>query len=241
MSERSGGRATDELRPVTIEPGFVRTATGSALISCGGTRVICTASVQESVPRWMAGRGTRLDDGRVRDAPRVHRRAQAARHLQGQAGRPRRRDPAPDRALAARRRRPRARSASARSTSTATSWRPTAAPAAPRSPAATSRSRWPAAASSSDGLLDAAPADRQHRRGLLRRRRRCPAARPRLSRGLDRRGRRERRHDRRGRPRRGPGHGRAHPALARPTSTSCSRSRRPASRACARRRKPPLA
>jgi ribonuclease PH len=42
---------------VTIEPGFVRTATGSALIACGGTRVICTASVEESVPRWMAGQG----------------------------------------------------------------------------------------------------------------------------------------------------------------------------------------
>jgi ribonuclease PH len=53
--ERSGGRAPDELRPVAIEPGFVRTATGSALISCGETRVICTASVQESVPRWLAG------------------------------------------------------------------------------------------------------------------------------------------------------------------------------------------
>jgi ribonuclease PH len=56
--ERSGGRAADQLRPVTIEPGFVRTAAGSALISCGGTRVICTASVQESVPRWMTGRGS---------------------------------------------------------------------------------------------------------------------------------------------------------------------------------------
>ena len=56
--ERSGGRAADELRPTTIEPGFMRTATGSALISCGETRVICTASVQESVPRWMAGRGS---------------------------------------------------------------------------------------------------------------------------------------------------------------------------------------
>jgi ribonuclease PH len=55
--ERSGGRAPDALRPVTIEPGFMRTATGSALITCGGTRVICTASVQESVPRWMAGQG----------------------------------------------------------------------------------------------------------------------------------------------------------------------------------------
>jgi ribonuclease PH len=54
---RSGGRGPDELRPVTIEPGFVRTATGSALIACGGTRVICTASVQDSVPRWLAGQG----------------------------------------------------------------------------------------------------------------------------------------------------------------------------------------
>jgi ribonuclease PH len=57
MSERSYGRAADQMRPITIEPGFVRTATGSALISVGETRVICTASVQESVPRWMAGRG----------------------------------------------------------------------------------------------------------------------------------------------------------------------------------------
>ena len=54
---RDGGRAPDALRPTTIEPNFVPTATGSALITCGGTRVICTASVQESVPRWMTGRG----------------------------------------------------------------------------------------------------------------------------------------------------------------------------------------
>jgi len=46
------------MRPVTIEPGFVRTADGSALISIGETRVICTASVDEEVPRWMRGRGT---------------------------------------------------------------------------------------------------------------------------------------------------------------------------------------
>ncbi len=55
--ERSYGRGPDQLRPVTIEPGFVRTATGSALISMGETRVICTASVQQSVPRWLAGSG----------------------------------------------------------------------------------------------------------------------------------------------------------------------------------------
>src|SRR5271170_5860351 len=56
---RSYRRSPGELRPCTIEPGFMRTATGSALISMGETRVICTASVQESVPRWMAksGRG----------------------------------------------------------------------------------------------------------------------------------------------------------------------------------------
>jgi ribonuclease PH len=54
---RSYGRAPDVLRPVEILPGFVRTATGSALISAGETRVICTASVEESVPRWMAGQG----------------------------------------------------------------------------------------------------------------------------------------------------------------------------------------
>ena len=56
-TERSYGRAPDELRPTEIEPGFVRTATGSALISVGETRVICTASVQNSVPRWLAGSG----------------------------------------------------------------------------------------------------------------------------------------------------------------------------------------
>jgi ribonuclease PH len=54
---RSYGRGAAWLRPTSIEPGFMRTATGSALISMGETRVICTASAQESVPRWMAGKG----------------------------------------------------------------------------------------------------------------------------------------------------------------------------------------
>jgi ribonuclease PH len=55
--QRSYGRSPDELRPVSFDPGFVRTATGSSLISMGETRVICTASVQESVPRWLVGAG----------------------------------------------------------------------------------------------------------------------------------------------------------------------------------------
>jgi ribonuclease PH len=57
QSPRSYDRAAHELRPIEIEPGFVRSATGSALISAGETRVICTASIEESVPRWMAGQG----------------------------------------------------------------------------------------------------------------------------------------------------------------------------------------
>jgi ribonuclease PH len=57
VERRSDGRLPHELRPVSITPGFVRTATGSALFAQGGTRVICTASAVESVPRWMQGQG----------------------------------------------------------------------------------------------------------------------------------------------------------------------------------------
>ncbi len=58
VTTRSHGRRAHELRPTTITPDFVSTATGSVLIAQGETRVICTASVEESVPRWMEGRGT---------------------------------------------------------------------------------------------------------------------------------------------------------------------------------------
>jgi ribonuclease PH len=55
--DRRDGRAPDELREVVITPGFVRTASGSCLFQAGGTRVICTATVDEDVPRWMVGQG----------------------------------------------------------------------------------------------------------------------------------------------------------------------------------------
>jgi ribonuclease PH len=51
------GRRPDELRELTIEPDFVEQADGSALISFGRTRVLCTASVDEGVPRWLVGSG----------------------------------------------------------------------------------------------------------------------------------------------------------------------------------------
>jgi ribonuclease PH len=54
---RPDGRSSGELRPVEIEPGFVRSADGSALIAIGGTRVICTASLVDGVPTWRAGSG----------------------------------------------------------------------------------------------------------------------------------------------------------------------------------------
>lgn len=57
QTARNDGRAANELRPTGIEPDFVKTATGSALISCGTTRVICTASINEGVPRWLTGKG----------------------------------------------------------------------------------------------------------------------------------------------------------------------------------------
>jgi ribonuclease PH len=54
---REAGRRTDELRPLTIEPDYLEQANGSALISFGRTRVLCTATLDEGVPRWMMGRG----------------------------------------------------------------------------------------------------------------------------------------------------------------------------------------
>jgi ribonuclease PH len=54
---RPDGRRTDELRALEIEPDYLEQPSGSALISFGKTRVLCTASIEEGVPRWLAGRG----------------------------------------------------------------------------------------------------------------------------------------------------------------------------------------
>jgi ribonuclease PH len=54
---RQDGRRSDELRALAIEPDFLENAHGSALISFGKTRVLCTASVDQGVPRWLAGSG----------------------------------------------------------------------------------------------------------------------------------------------------------------------------------------
>jgi ribonuclease PH len=54
---RSDGRSLDQLREITIERGWSKQAEGSALISFGNTRVLCTASFTNGVPRWLAGKG----------------------------------------------------------------------------------------------------------------------------------------------------------------------------------------
>ena len=54
---RPDGRRPDELRPLEIVPDFLEQAHGSALISFGRTRVLCTATVENGVPRWLEGRG----------------------------------------------------------------------------------------------------------------------------------------------------------------------------------------
>ncbi len=54
---RADGRASDESRPLTFERDFTEMAAGSVLVSVGRTRVLCTASLETDVPRWLKGQG----------------------------------------------------------------------------------------------------------------------------------------------------------------------------------------
>ena len=54
---RPDGRDVDELRPITFERDYTEMAAGSCLVSFGRTRVLCTAIVDDDVPRWMRGSG----------------------------------------------------------------------------------------------------------------------------------------------------------------------------------------
>lgn len=57
MAERTDGRSSDQMRPVKVTRGYLRNAEGSALIEMGSTTVVCAASVDESVPRFLKGKG----------------------------------------------------------------------------------------------------------------------------------------------------------------------------------------
>jgi ribonuclease PH len=54
---RPSGRAPDQMRAIAMETGFTRHAEGSCLVSFGETRVLCTASVETSLPSWLRGKG----------------------------------------------------------------------------------------------------------------------------------------------------------------------------------------
>jgi ribonuclease PH len=54
---RADGRRPDELRPLELEPNWLEQPHGSVLYSQGKTKVLCTASIEEGVPRWLMGRG----------------------------------------------------------------------------------------------------------------------------------------------------------------------------------------
>ena len=55
---RPAGRLHDELRPISFQRDYTEMTPGSVLVSFGRTRVLCTASIEDDVPRWMRGRGT---------------------------------------------------------------------------------------------------------------------------------------------------------------------------------------
>jgi ribonuclease PH len=56
--DRSDGRTVEQIRSVVLRPGFMPNAEGSCLVEMGGTKVICTATVEEEIPRWLRGKGS---------------------------------------------------------------------------------------------------------------------------------------------------------------------------------------
>lgn len=83
---RADGRAVDELRPITITRGWSEQAEGSALIECGSTRVLCTASLTEGVPRWLKGEGRGWVTAEYAMLPRATSTRSARESVKGKIG-----------------------------------------------------------------------------------------------------------------------------------------------------------
>ena len=80
MNQRSNGRRSKNLREFSIQTGVNRYAEGSALIQMGHTKVLCTASVQEEVPKWLEGKGQGWVTGEYSMLPRsTHTRSKRDR------------------------------------------------------------------------------------------------------------------------------------------------------------------
>ena len=83
---RTHGRASHELRPVTLARHYTKHAEGSVLINCGDTRILCTASVEERVPAFLKGAGkgwVTAEYGMLPRATHVRSEREAARGKQG--------------------------------------------------------------------------------------------------------------------------------------------------------------
>jgi len=86
MVYRSDNRTPEQMRPVNIIPDFISTAEGSALIELGNTRVICTATVEESVPSWMRNSGKGWVTGEYGMLPRSTLTRTARESARGRIG-----------------------------------------------------------------------------------------------------------------------------------------------------------
>lgn len=85
---RPSGRASDQLRPISIERHFTRHAEGSVMVSFGDTRVLCTASIEDRVPPWLRGKGEGWITAEYGMLPRAtHTRMQREAARGGQGGR----------------------------------------------------------------------------------------------------------------------------------------------------------
>ncbi len=83
---RADGRATHEMREVTIERGWSAQAEGSALISFGATKVLCTASFTPGVPPWLRGQGTGWVTAEYSMLPRSTNERMARESVKGKIG-----------------------------------------------------------------------------------------------------------------------------------------------------------
>lgn len=83
---RADGRTPDQLRPITVTRGWAKNAEGSALIEFGNTRVLCTASFTEGVPRWLKGQGTGWVTAEYAMLPRATNTRNSRESVKGKIG-----------------------------------------------------------------------------------------------------------------------------------------------------------
>src|SRR5512135_2851506 len=83
---RSNGRGAASLREVSITRDYIKHAEGSVLIACGDTRIICTASVEETVPPFLRGKGTGWVTAEYAMLPRATHTRSARESSRGKVG-----------------------------------------------------------------------------------------------------------------------------------------------------------